>query len=176
MFAVAALALLAPVMASKAQVSFGVAAGASIPSGDFGKSFDTGYNLTGMLGVSPPLSPVGFRVDGMYNEFNGKSNIFVSGQKERVSAITANAIVKAPVSAIVLSPYLIGGLGEYFSKFSTAGSTTSNDFGFNIGAGLKFGLAGFDALGEVRYHQFTTKGSAGNFTTKFIPITFGIMF
>jgi hypothetical protein len=172
MFAVVALALIAPVMASKAQLSFGVAAGAAIPSGNLSNSFDTGYNLTGMVNISAPLAPVGFRVDGMFNEFNAKSGtIFTTDTKERISALSANVIVKAPVPAFVLSPYLIGGLGEYYSKLSTS-STSSNDFGWNIGGGIKFGLAGFSALGEIRYHQIQASGGS----VKFIPITFGIMF
>jgi opacity protein-like surface antigen len=172
MFAVAALALLAPVMASKAQVSFGVAAGAAVPTGKTADSYDTGYNLTAMLGISAPLAPVGFRVDGMFNEFNAKN--VTPTVKFRSSAITANAIVKAPISAIVLSPYLIGGIGMYNTNLSPKPALfeSSNDFGWNLGAGVKFGLAGFSALGEVRYHQYT----ANNATVRYVPITFGIMF
>ena len=172
MFAVAALAFIVPVMASKAQLSFGVAAGAAIPSGTMSNSFDTGYNLTGMVNISAPLAPVGFRVDGMFNEFNAKSGtLFPSTAKDRITALSANVIVAAPVPAIVLSPYLIGGLGEYSSKLSTS-STSTNKMGWNIGGGIKFGLAGFSALGEVRYHRIQTSGGS----TAFIPVTFGVLF
>jgi hypothetical protein len=170
MFAVVALALIAPVMAAKAQVSFGVAAGAAVPSGSFGDSFDMGYNLTALVAVSPPLSPVGLRVDGMFNEFNSKSTILGATQKYRISALTANAVFKAP-GVIVLSPYLMGGLGTYNSKIASS-SSSSNDFGWNLGGGIKFGLAGFAAFGEIRYHQIQSSGSS----LKFIPITFGVMF
>src|SRR3954464_3256763 len=70
MLAVAAFALMAPIAMAQAQFKFGVAAGATLPSGDLSDLNETGYHLMATAGVHPPLSPVGFRVDGMFNQLN----------------------------------------------------------------------------------------------------------
>ena len=175
MFAVAAFALMAPIAVAQAQLplKFGVAAGATVPQGDFADAFETGYHLMGTVGIQPPLAPLGLRIDGMWNELNAKS---VADTKVRIMGLTANAVFSMP-GAVVLSPYAIGGIGMYNTKLTTAGAEANGDFGFNIGAGIKFGLAGFSAFGEARWHSVKGDDSAGgNDSFKFIPITFGIMF
>src|SRR3954468_9666361 len=72
MLAVAAFALMAPVAMAQAQLKFGVGAGASVPSGDLADGVETGYHALVTAGIKPPLSPVGFRVDGMFNQFGFK--------------------------------------------------------------------------------------------------------
>ena len=73
-FALAAL----PAIAS-AQVGFGAAAGASLPMGDFGKIYDSGYHAQASIDVGVPLSPIGFRFDGTLDHFNVKSSTTLSG-------------------------------------------------------------------------------------------------
>jgi hypothetical protein len=172
MLAVAAFALMAPIAMSQAQIKFGVAAGASLPNGDFSTGVETGYHAMVTAGIQPPLAPVGFRVDGMWNQFNIKS----SSESDRIMALTANAILGMP-GAMVIKPYAIGGVGMYNSKSSFANSTSSNDLGVNIGGGVQFGLAGFSAFGEIRLHNIMADNGAGGTTNvRFIPITFGIIF
>ena len=43
-----------------------------------------------------------------------------------------------------------------------------NDVGVNTGAGVSFGLAGFGAFAEIRFHNIMSDGGS----TRFIPITF----
>lgn len=176
MFAIAALALVAPVMASRAQLSLGVGAGASLTSGDLSTSNEMGYHLMATVGIHPPLAPVGFRADAMFNEFNSKSTA-ANAPKQRIMGVNANAVLGLP-GLIVLSPYVIGGVGMYQSKSTAAGATSSNDLGVNIGAGIKFGLAGFGAFGEARFHHIMVEKPTVGATPKirFIPITFGITF
>jgi opacity protein-like surface antigen len=173
MLAVAAFALIAPVAMAQAQIKFGIGAGASIPSGDFADGAETGYHLMATAGIQPPLAPLGFRVDGSFNEFNAKAATDV---KLRTMALTANGIFSMP-GAIVLSPYAIGGIGMYNNKSNVDGDEGSNDFGYNIGAGIKFGLAGFGAFGELRWHNMRVDdGLGGKANVRFIPITFGLTF
>lgn len=174
MLAVAVFALIAPIAMAQAQLSFGVAAGASLPNGDFKVAHESGYHLMAVAGIKPPLSPIGFRVDGMFHEFNQKSP---STYKTRLMGVTANAVLSMP-GAIVLSPYAIGGIGMYNTKSTAPTATSNGDFGANIGAGIKFGLAGFSAFGEARWHVVKSDnvGTAGDNSFRFIPITFGIMF
>ena len=168
LLAVAAFAVVAPV-AAQAQASFGIAAGASVPNGDFKTFAETGYHLMATLGIAPPALPVGLRIDGMWNEFNLKGG----SSKARILGVTGNAVLSMP-GAMVLSPYLIGGIGMYNQSVSpkVTGVDSANDFGFNAGAGIKFGLAGFGAFAEARFHSI----SNDNGSTRFIPITFGLTF
>src|SRR5581483_3423486 len=53
---------------------FNVAGGLSLATARFGDDNDAGYNLTAGIGVMQHNSPLGFRVEGMYNEFNQKGN------------------------------------------------------------------------------------------------------
>jgi hypothetical protein len=177
MFAVAAFALMAPIAIAQAQLKFGVGAGASIPSGDLSgdDGLSTGYHLMATAGIQPPLAPVGFRVDGMFNEFNFKSTL-ASDLKFRIMGLSANAVLSMP-GAVVLSPYAIGGVGMYNSKSTADGDEASTDMGVNIGAGVKFGLAGFGAFAEARFHHIFAEEVAGTTPKiRFIPITFGITF
>jgi hypothetical protein len=171
MLAVALFALVTPVAVSQAQLSFGIGAGASVPTGDTKPYTATGYHLMATAGIHPPLAPVGFRVDGMFHEFDAKPA--TADTKIRVMGATANAVLSMP-GAIVLSPYVIGGVGTYNYKVKTpTTSSDMNELGVNIGAGIKFGLAGFGAFGEVRYHAIMNDGTD---KIRFIPVTFGIMF
>ncbi len=174
MLAVAAFALMAPVAMAQAQLKFGIGAGASLPNGDLGDAVETGYHLMATAGIHPPLAPVGFRVDGSWNQFNMKA---ASSENIRVMALTANAVMSMP-GAMVVKPYVIGGVGMYNSKASVANAESSNDLGVNVGAGVSFGLAGFSAFGEVRLHNvFPEQPSTGPKTNfRYIPVTFGITF
>jgi len=173
MLAVAAFALMAPVAMAQAQLKFGIGAGASLPGGDMKDGVETGYHLMATAGVQPPLSPVGFRVDGSFNQFSDKSP---STENFRIMGLTANAVLGMP-GAMVVKPYAIGGVGMYNSKSSAAGSESSNDMGVNLGAGVSFGLAGFSAFGEIRWHKLFPDAVAGiKPNISYIPITFGITF
>jgi outer membrane protein with beta-barrel domain len=171
---VAALSVLAlPVTAAHAQMGFGVAAGLSAPMGDFKDAVDAGYHLTGMLTFAAPLAPVGLRVEGSFNEFNFKSTV-ISDAKERILSGTANAVISTPG---MMGFYVIGGLGEYHVTAScSAGCDGSiNKFGFNGGAGFKFGLSGFSAFVEARYHTFDS-GSNNAGRISYVPVSFGVTF
>lgn len=171
--AIALLSAVLPAVAvAQASTSFGVAAGASLPVGNFGDAVSTGYHAMAMLNISAPLAPVGFRIDGMFNEFNLKGG---GSDKDRVFAVTGNVLLNTG-SAVVASPYLIGGGGWYHNSLNYNsvfgnGTSTDNQFGFNLGAGLRIPLTGFSAFIEARYHKML-----GNSDVQFIPITFGINF
>jgi len=172
--AFAGIALVAFPIESRAQVStvvkpfqFGVAAGAAVPMSDFSNFYSTGFNGTAILGFSPALIPLGVRVDGAYNQFSGKS--LASGTNAHIWSLTGNLVYSVPSTGV--SPYLIGGVGLY-NLGGSGGGSSENDFGFNLGGGVKLPLSGFDTFLEARYNQAQTSGTS----TKFIPITFGIMF
>ncbi len=173
----AALAVLtAPIANAHAQMGFGLAAGISAPTGDFGKAADAGYHVTGLLRFGIPLAPVGLRLEGSFSEFKYKSSA-VDAKARLVSGI-ANAVFSSPG---IVAPYVIGGVGIYHAWAACGSCTTSSTkVGYNGGAGLKLGLSGFSAFVEARYHYIpgasdpTTAGVKSS--TQFIPVSVGVTF
>lgn len=150
-------------------LSLGVSGGASIPTGDLSNYANTGWNLNGHIGLAAPLLPVSFRGDVGYNNWGAK----VGGASDHAWNLTGNAIFNIPQPTGV-SPYIIGGLGAYKVGYSSNGITANDSwrFGFDVGAGVKLPLTGFNTFIEAKYVQ--VNGSGGN--TQFVPITFGVMF
>ncbi len=150
-------------------VTLGIAAGAAIPVGDFANAYNTGYNGTVALGLSSVGSPLGFRFEGAYNKFLGRSDI--GNQPDaRIIAGTANLVYSLP--GVGIRPYLIGGGGYYGLKVDLPNAASVNKFGINGGVGAMFPLSGFNAYVEARIHDVFTNVSS----TQFIPVTFGILF
>jgi hypothetical protein len=158
--------------------SLGVAAGASVPMSNFGDRTSTGYHLMLTVGVKAPLAPIAFRAEGMFNEFDYNDEGGVSGgasfraveKSARVWGATANAVLS---SSGLLGPYVIGGIGVYRVTEAVpifGGTRSANDFGGNIGGGVRFELSGFSAYGEVRYHW------VGDTDVRLLPVTFGLSF
>ena len=150
------------------RTSVGFAAGATVPVGDLGDGVSTGFHLLGTLSVSGTASsPLGFRIDGMYNNLSGKS----SGPDVNVWSVNGNLVYAFP-GGTTATPYIIGGAGWYNTKADESGAESSNDIGINVGVGARFALSGFTTFAEVRYHNiFSDPNSA-----QMIPITFGILF
>ncbi len=172
---VVVIALLAAAGTASAQVAtilkpvqVGVAVGGAFPLSDFGKSFNTGFNVTGMMGINVPLLPVGFRIEAAYNQFGAKGT---SNVNAKIAGVSGNVVFSIP-GAVIVSPYLIGGLGYYRVSSSATGSVASNNFGFNAGAGIKIPLVVFATFVEARYTRVSETGGS----TSFVPVTVGVMF
>lgn len=170
---VVALSLVAAPTAH-AQAGVGVSAGISIPTGDFGKAFKSGYSVNGLFGFAMPMSPVGFRAEVGYNSWDGKSSVGLNGVTGSSLSGTGNVVLQVP-GMIAAKPYLIGGLGYHHMKSdfgSALGTSTENKMGWNIGGGLNFGLGTLSTMVEARYISVNTSGGS----TTYVPVTFGIMF
>lgn len=178
--ALAALAFSASTSSAQSSkaISLGISAGAAIPVGDFGDFYSTGYNGTVSLGFRSVGSPLGLRIDGMYNKMDLKNDATItipgSGLVESASIMGANANLVYSLPGTGISPYLIGGGGVYSTKLHGDGFDTSSEskFGVNGGVGASFPLSGFNTFIEARLHHVFTDGSA----TQFVPVTFGISF
>ncbi|HWE41449.1 MAG TPA: outer membrane beta-barrel protein [Gemmatimonadaceae bacterium] len=154
-----------------AQAGVGVSAGLSMPTGDFGKSFKSGYSVNGLFGVAMPMSPIGFRGEVGYNSWDGKSGV-ASGVTASSLSGTANIVLQVP-GMIAAKPYVIGGLGYHRLKVDAGTlSDTQSKMGWNLGGGLNFGLGTLSTMLEARYVTVNTQGGS----THYVPITFGIMF
>jgi hypothetical protein len=176
--ALAAFAL--PAATARAQAGLGLAAGLSLPKGDFGKVTDAGYHVTGLIGIRAATAPVGLRLDGSFSEFNYKASLGGrSGAKARLLYATANVVLTSSGNS---APYVIGGFGIYHATaVCDVCTTSSTKGGFNGGVGYRFALTGFSAFLEARYHYITgasdpTNGGVKSSSTQFIPISFGVRF
>lgn len=183
-YVVAALAaLLVSATASSAQsskaLSVGISGGAAIPVGDFGEDLTTGYNGTASLMFRSFGSPIGLRIDGMYNKMSVKDDrtIDIPGagilDAAVISGANANLVYNLPGTGI--SPYLIGGAGVYNLKLDIDNGDdpdSETKFGVNGGIGAAFPLSGFTTFIEARFHHIFTDVSA----TQLVPVTFGISF
>ena len=186
-FAVATLATLAlSATSSSAQsakaISLGISGGAAIPAGDFGEDYTTGYNGTVSLMFKSIGSPIGLRVDGMYNKMSVKDDRVIDvpgfGVVDGAVIAWANANLVYSLPGTGISPYLIGGAGVYNLKLDVDGGDDpdcDNKFGLNGGIGASFPLSGFNTFIEARFHHvFADKDSPNSRSTQFIPVTFGI--
>ena len=159
-------------MGSTRAVSFGIAGGATLPMGDIGDGYGTGYNIMGTLGYQPMAMPVGLRLDVGYHSL-GVDEEFDIGDPDdlRVISGTANAVLTVANSGGV-KPYVLGGIGMYNVDYGVGDSETK--FGLNGGGGLEFPLAGFSTFAEARFHHVFTDDEAPS--VQLVPIVFGIRF
>ncbi|HEU6450058.1 MAG TPA: hypothetical protein VFT57_01465, partial [Gemmatimonadaceae bacterium] len=56
-------------------VSFGIAGGMSVPTGDFGDGFKSGYNVSGLVQFQQPTWPVALRIEAQYQDFGAKGGV-----------------------------------------------------------------------------------------------------
>ena len=171
----AALVTAPAALHAQSPLKFGLTAGATFPTGDAGDAYEWGYHLAGHLSVKPPLSPVGVRGEVMFHQLSGKEFSDpllgdITLDDPRIIAGIVNA--ELGLGGVGVKPYVIGGLGLYNLNFGE-GTDSQNKLGFNIGAGLDFGLAGFSAFAEARYHTIQTDGDSN---LNVIPVSFGIRF
>ena len=150
-------------------ISLGISGGAAIPTGDFADIYKTGFNGTVSLSFNSVGTPLGIRIDGMFNQFGDKDDLIIPRPDYRIIGGTANLVYALPGTGI--RPYLIGGAGYYGQKPDVDGAKSVNDFGLNGGIGAAFPLSGFNTFIEARYHHIMSEVA-----TQFVPITFGISF
>ena len=178
LFGLGALALVTTANTAVAQkpLSFGLAAGVSMPMGDMKDAANTGLNGTVLVGLGMPMLPVGVRIEGSYNRFAfSDENEAAAGEKGNitVSSATANVTFGLP-GVVVLSPYVIAGAGMYWAgcDLDNGACKTQSDLGFNGGVGIKLRALLASAFLEARYHSIQTEGGS----TNYVPITIGFMF
>lgn len=159
---------------AQAQVTAGlhynIAAGLTEPTSTFGDFYKSGYNVLVGVGMLPPASPLGFRIEGLYNEFDQKGG----GDKAHAGGVTASAVynILQPRALQSNTLYAIGGIGYYSTKEPDRSFDvpSESNVGYNIGAGFKFPLSGFAAYVEARYY------SVSDTDVTFVPISFGLVF
>jgi hypothetical protein len=147
---------------------FNLAAGVTLPTGTFSDRNDAGYNLIAGLGMRQPGSALGFRVEGIYNEFNEKG----TNDKSHAGGVTGNVTydLAERTRNNTSSLYLIGGVGYYSTREPFFTTESRTNVGWNVGGGFEFPLSGFSGYLEARYH------TVSNTNVRFVPISFGLIF
>jgi opacity protein-like surface antigen len=169
-FALAA-ALSVPATARAQGANFSLSGGFSLANGDFGQRNDAGYAIGVGLGVTQPGSPLSFRVDGLYSEYNSK---FID-DKSQAGGVIASALLDFVIKGASFTPYAIGGVGLYSTKEPLVTGTDESDtnVGWSVGGGIRFPLSGFSAYVESRYHSVSSAPGGG---IAFAPVVFGLRF
>jgi opacity protein-like surface antigen len=153
----------------------GASGGVAFPTSDLGEATNMGYNVAVAVGLKSQFSPIGVRAEAAYNQFGFKDNVVGANGSINIPAFTGNLVLGLPIA--MFSPYAIGGVGLYRPSAAITGAGTSeaeNDFGFNVGGGIKIPLStSFETFIEARYHRVNAKDGG---TFSFVPVTFGVMF
>jgi opacity protein-like surface antigen len=181
--AVSAAAILSGSAAGQASVrpTVGVSGGLAIPTGSFGQTFSSGYDIGVLLGIKPAASPVGLRFEGAYQRYDAKGTNPLGIHTNIISG-TANAVIGRPAAAGSISPYLIGGVGIYNVKVTASqapNNSSDTKFGLNIGAGIDLPLSGIAVFFEARYHYILLNSGnsfGGGSNLGVVPIVVGVRF
>ena len=184
MMTVAALAVTFVASTAQAQVakpiSFGVSAGAAIPTGDMGDGLNTGFGITGLADMKTHL-PVNFRGELSFNRFGAKDMPQGVNGHARIFAGIANAVWAIPTKSAI-QPYFLGGPGVYSLKTTVSDGTvdissSKTAMGLNGGMGLNFHVGTFSTFAEARYHYiFSKDDNKGYVNSQTIPLSFGVRF
>ncbi len=171
---------------------YGVGFGATVPTGDFhadanGDGYNAGWHGLALVGFNLPKLPVGFRVEGAYNQNSANDKL-----KATVSALAGapadsktellGGNVDVTYQFEIPSPakaYVLGGIGLENVRVSvTSGGVTKDThetrFAWNAGAGLTYGIGGAALFLEAR--SFKVAWSSSGMKIAFFSITAGIRF
>jgi opacity protein-like surface antigen len=155
--------------------TFGLQAGAAIPTGDYGDAYKTGFQggVTGDWWVSPAYA-LGVDVNGNFHNAKDDLNRYFTDVsdalggtsdvtlKATVVQFTAHAKFKVPMSGNGASPYVQAGLGGYNARSKLEGGVfdghtdSVTKFGFNVGAGIDVPMSPAMSIGVIgAFHDIT---------------------
>ena len=153
---------------------FGISGGLTLPLGDLGNAYGSGFNVQAHASAKPSSFPFGLRADAGLWTSSGKTVSGGGGTGSFTSdsctffVVNGNAVYNFEgAKDATFVPYVIGGAGVY-----TGTQNFGTHIGLNAGGGVTFKLAGFDAFTEARFHNIFGDGGSA----RLIPISFGIMF
>lgn len=179
----------------------GVQGGANFPQNDINTFYKTGYGAGVQMGWDPTTSPIGLRVNAMWNRLQGQdlsrqriNNATFTGRyadSDLYSAF-ADAKLRLPFGRFLGATsglYAVGGGGvAYFRNFQTFQNVTgttagqsvtgrfnaedATKFALNGGGGFSFGVGPASLFIEGRYVRVFTQ----NRNTDYVPVTIGLTF
>jgi opacity protein-like surface antigen len=177
LFLPTAMLLLAAGAAGAQIPSITIFGGASMPTGDAGDALNTGWVAGAAMDMHMPVTPFGVRLEGSYTRY-GVQGLSGTGVTANTSDLGVNLNLVMSMPTPVIKPYITAGPSYSNLKVSASDGTNSasqseGHYGFNVGGGIDFGLAGLGARVDLRYKHIST-GDGSKYTS--IPLTFGIRF
>jgi outer membrane protein with beta-barrel domain len=181
---VLSLALLTSAAAAQGRpFKIGFGGGVSVPVSDAKDAFKNGFHGKGMVMWNAPVLPLALRGSVGYSQLDLKSLApGVDGTGKIISGL-ANVSYGFPVGPV--KPYIIAGVGAFNIKTEVGGTSSPSEtkFGIDGGAGLEFKLGGITGFVEGKVENIFTDqglstaiGSAQEFKTLIVPVTFGVFF
>jgi hypothetical protein len=170
----------------------GIFGGISLPNGDFNDEVGTGFH-GGALFKMRVYKALDARIDGTFTKFAEKKIVGTIASVETYGSViqgTLNALLNlGPDSASYpgdnsVSPYILGGFGEYRLNYDAECSGQCTDFiepgkhthfGLNIGGGASVPFLGLRTFVEARYHRISRKASEGS-PRKMVLVSVGLKF
>ncbi len=184
--------------AQGARPEFNIGVGPTIPSGQFSDRNPVGFNVAGGIGLTPRGSPLGLRLEGLYNLFNGRADYTIvcggattCSRDAYATGLTLNLKYEGllPYNGRpgelrrggTSSLYVIGGFGFYnihapLNNVITPGGSSGYEnrtqayTGWNLGGGIRIPAGGVSFYLEARMHVMSQTA------TRFVPIAVGIIF
>ncbi len=164
-------------------ITIGAGGGVAIPLSDLADVTKTGWDLGAAFQFKPATSPVGFQIDGAYQQNKFDESVTVASGKTEWWYGTGNIVFWLPVAAETrIRPYILGGGGVYNYKVKPDGfdSESKTKFGINAGAGFDFDVGqNAGVYIEGRFHNVffsETDAISGGKDLKFIPINAGLRY
>jgi hypothetical protein len=179
--AVASLLLLqsAPAGAIGRPFQIGFGGGMSVPVSNAKDALKTGFHGQAMLKWKVPTMPLSLRGAVGYERMDLKS--LAPGVDGTGSILSGLGSVTLGMPVGPIRPYVLAGLGAFNTKTEVTGASSASEtkFGINGGAGVEFNLGAISGFAEGKVENIFTDqgiGSAQDFSTRIIPVTFGIFF
>lgn len=157
---------------------FGANAGYALPTGDFHDAYNGGLSI-GVSGCYMFTNKYGLEIAAEWSKFSANDDLVSALESltgEQVDAnfqflpIMVGFVTNFPINASVV-PYVKGGLGVYFEtaelEVANAKDTrTENDFGFNLGGGVKIPVAKMTTIDVgLRFHNVMTEDQSTQYFT-----------
>ena len=173
----------------------GVAAGASIPTGAWTSAglnsggYSTGFNMTVPVGYDFPNRMYGLRLDGTFDQHNGKNfNANVGAPNLLVWGLNLDLRLRTPVGNSFNRFYVLGGgswahYSGFFTDFANPNNPTGNGgashWGWNVGGGFNYNWKAMTGLFvESRYIWLNAESQTGFpfSNASWVPIVVGLSF
>ena len=156
------------------RASFHVAGGVTLPMGDFGDVFGTGWQGLGGVNFGLGGLPFAIRVDGFYGQNSGDEDVTGPDVKVKMFGGMAGGQFNIGSEASTVKPYILAQVGMVNSKVSFPGGSTDGetDFALGGGGGVGFGLGSIAAFVEGQFVTVMTEDESSNF----IAVRFGVRF
>jgi hypothetical protein len=160
-----------------AQATLYIGAGGSFPTGDFGDYANTGW--MGAVGALFAAGPVGVGAEFFYGQ-NGHKDEASFYENEKTTPYGFMGIVDYSFGESgAIQPYVFGGLGIMWHKFSADGVDSESDSGFayQFGAGVSFPVGAKSSLfAEGRYMGSSLSEGDYSYSTNYFAALAGFAF